>query len=126
MLVVLCGLAVTARAMIAPHEDLPGLPSMSAAGNQALRASIVSEDPAHFTLDIRKFANIGVNQEAPTFAIYTANSLPAKCADLRGEDLPYWKPSKYKRAFDLRGHDDVRKAIDGYGCIVIRNQPVTG
>lgn len=126
MLVVLCGLAVTARAMIGVKEDLPGLPSMAPEGNQVLRASVVSKNPAHYTLDIRKFANIGVNQDAPTYAIYTGNSLPVKCADLRGEDVSYWKPSKYKRTFDLRGHEDVIKGIEGYGCVVIRNLPTAG
>ncbi len=123
MLVVLCSLAVSGRAMISPPDDIPGIPSIPPQGHQSIRATVINEDPAHYTLDVRKFANIGVSEDAPTFAIYTSSSLPAKCGDFRGLTVPQWSPSKYKRSYDLRGQDKVMKALKGYHCVVLRNAP---
>lgn len=121
MLVVLCGLAVSGRAMIAVDDDIPGIPSIPPAGYEGLRASIISSNPGSFTLDIRKFANIGVDETAPNFAVYIRSSLPAKCGDFRALDAPHWSPSKYRKSFDLRGREDVIKALTAYGCVVLPN-----
>ncbi len=123
MLIVLCSLAVSGRAMIAEKEDIPDLPSISPEGHQAIRASVLNDDPAHYTIDVRKFANIGVNEEAPTFAVYLTNTLPGKCGDFRDLELQYAKPAKYKRVFNLADHEKVLRAINSYGCVVIRNIP---
>ena len=126
LLVVSCGLAVTGRAMLAEPRDIPGIVSISPQTHQAIRASIIDSTPSHYTIDVRKFANIGANEEAPTFALYVTNSLPSKCGDFRDREISYWKPSKYKRTFNLQEHDDVLQAINAYGCVVITNTPLHG
>lgn len=126
MLVVLCSLAVSGRAMIVEKDDIPDLPSVSPEGFEPLRASIVDRNPARFTIDVRKFANIGVDEDAANFALYTKNTLPAKCGDFRDVELSYWKPSKYRRIFDLSGEEKLMRAIDGYGCVILRNRPSAG
>ena len=126
MLVVLCSLAVSGRAMITERDDIPDLPSVSPQGFEPLRASIINSDPAHFTIDVRKFANIGVDEDAPSFALYVKNTLPAKCGDFRDVALSYWKPSKYRRIFDLTKEEKLVRAIDGYGCVILRNSPASG
>ena len=123
MLVVLCSLAVSGRAMIAETGEIPDLPSVSPEGFVPLRASVVDSNPARFTIDVRKFANIGVDEDAPTFALYTKNTLPGKCGDFRDVELSYSKPSKYRRVFNLSGEDKLLRAIDGYGCVILRNGP---
>lgn len=122
MLVALCSLAVSGRAMIAEKDDIPGIPSMLPEGNEPIRASVVNTDPDNFTLDVRKFANIGVDEGAQTFAIYIDTSLPRKCADFRGLNLPMWKSAKYKRSLNLSSHPEVIEGLNGYGCIVILNK----
>ncbi len=126
MLVVLCGLAVTGRAKLAEPPDIPGVISASPIDHEAIRASIIDPAPSHYTIDVRKFANIGVNEDAPTFALYVTSSLPSKCGDFTDRELPYWKPSKYKRTFNLEGQEDVLKALDTFGCVVIANTPPQG
>lgn len=121
MLVVLCSLAVSGRAMIAVDDDIPGIPSIAPIGYEGLRASIISANPGSFTVDVRKFANIGVDKEAPYFALYIRSSLPAKCGDFRALDAPHWSPSKYRKSFDFRGQENVIKALKVYGCVVLRN-----
>lgn len=124
MLVALCSLAISGRAtLMASTADVPGIPSVPPDDFEAIRASVINPDPAEFTIDVRKFANIGVNEDAPVFAVYTSSSLPDKCGDYRDLDLSYRKPSKYKRIFDLRDHADVLQAIKVYHCIVMRNIP---
>lgn len=124
MLVVLCGLAVTGRAKIAEKQiDLPGIVAVPPAEFQAIRASVVNKNPANYTIDVRKLANIGADEDAPYFAVYLTNTLPPKCGDFRTLDLNYSKPAKYKRAFDLSAHPEVLKAIRAYGCVVMRNIP---
>jgi len=122
MLIVLCSLAITGRAKIMMQtEDIPGIPSISPLEYEAIRAGVTNNDPGNFTIDVRKFANIGANEDAPVFALYFRNTLPKKCGDFRGLDLSYWKSAKYKRSFNLNGHDDVITAMNSYGCIVIDN-----
>lgn len=121
MLVVLCGLAGAGRAKIAGHQADIGVPTISPAGHEPLRADIINSKLSSFTLDIQQFANIGVSEDAPTYAVYTNGSLPATCGDFSEADITYWQPSKYRRSFDLRGHDDVVKALDEYGCIIVKS-----
>ena len=121
MLVALCSLAVSGRAKIADKDDIPGIPSLSPEGHEPIRASIIKDDPAAFVLDVRKFANIGVDEAAQSFAIYIGNALPGKCGDFRDRDVPNWAPIKYRRTFDFRGNEDMIRGLNGYGCIVIRN-----
>ena len=126
MLVVLCSLAVSGRAMIVEKDDIPDMPSVSPEGFEPLRASIINSDPAQFTIDVRKFANIGVDEDAADFAIYTKNTLPTKCGDFRDVELSYWKPSKYRRTFDFSREEKLLRAIEGYGCIIVHNGPPEG
>ncbi|HEU4838664.1 MAG TPA: hypothetical protein VFS88_04550 [Micavibrio sp.] len=126
MLVVLCSLAVSGRAMIADKGEVPDLPSISPEGHQPIRASVIDSAPSHFTIDVRKFANIGADEDAPTFALYLGTRLPKRCGDFRDIDLAYWKPSKYRRVFNLSGKDKVLRAIGEYDCIVLRNAPPVG
>ncbi len=123
MLVVLCSLAVSGRAMIAEKDDIPDLPSMSPEGFEPLRASVIDPNPSSFTIDVRKFANIGVDEDAPSFALYVKNNLPTKCGDFRDAELSYWKPSKYRRVFDFSREEKLMRALEGYGCIIVRNGP---
>lgn len=127
MLIVLCSLAVSGRAKIMEKDiDVPNIPAVDPHEFEPIRASIINPDPAKFTIDVRKFANIGVNEDAPVFAVYTSNSIPSKCGDYRNLELPYKKPSKYKRVFDLSDHPDILEAIDKYGCVAMRNIPPGG
>jgi len=123
MLVVLCSLAVSGRAMIAEKDDIPDLPSMSPEGFEPLRASVIDPNPSSFTIDVRKFANIGVDEDASYFALYTNSSLPSKCGDFRDVELSYWKPSKYRRVFDMSREEKLLRALKGYGCVILRNGP---
>ena len=121
MLIALCSLAVSGRAVISAPSDIPGLPSIPPDGHQPLRASVINNRLDRYTFDLRKFANIGVTDKAPSFAIYTSSGIPAKCGDFRATDLPYRMEGKYHRIYDLRGHDDIVRALDGYRCIVVGN-----
>ena len=129
MLVVLCGLAVTGRMKIADQ-----LSSKAEAATtelslispydydfQPIRADIVNDSPSRFTIDVENFANIGVDEDAPVFAVYTDSYMPDECGDFRELDLDYRKPSKYERQFNLSRHKNVLEAIDIYGCVVISN-----
>ncbi len=122
MLVALCSLAVSGRAMITQGPDIPGLSSTSPEGHQAIRASVLDQNPSNYTFDVRKFSNIGVDENALTFAVYVTNRLPNKCGDFRDKDLKHWKPQKYERTFDLRDHPEVIEALGLYGCVIVRNQ----
>lgn len=134
MLIVLCGLAATGRAKIMGKEDGGGKDAdrhanyalISPEEFQPIRADIVDDTPAKFTIDVKNLANISADDEAPVFAVYTESSLPGQCGDFRDLSLAYKKPSKYEREFDLSTHEDVLKAIDAYGCIVLRNMPSNG
>jgi len=125
-LLVLSSLAVTGRAKISEKADVPDLATISPEGHQAIAASVINDDPARYTIDVRKFSNIGVDENAPTFAVYLTNSLPSKCGDFRDLELNYSKPDKYKRVFNLSEQEKVVRAIDEYGCVVMRNIPSGG
>lgn len=126
MLVVPCGLAGAGRAKIAGSSHELGIPTASPVGHEALRADIINDKPSSFTLDVQQFANIGVSEDAESYAVYTNGTLPATCGDFSAEDLTYWQPSKYTRTFDLRGHKDVLKALDEYGCIIVKSNQSRG
>lgn len=126
MMIVLCGLASAGRAKISPGEKDIGIATASPAGHARLRADIINKKPSNFTLDIQQFANIGVRDDAPTYAIYTDKNLPNTCGDFSDRDITYWEPSKYKRSFDLRSHKDVVKAFKEYGCVIVRSNQSTG
>lgn len=133
MLVVLCGLAAAGRAKISGEMDRETKKAaskeivlVSPEQFQPIRADIVSNTPSKFTIDVEHLANIGADDNAPVFAVYTKSDLPAQCGDFRGLELNYKKPEKYKRVFDLSRHQDVLDAIDSYGCVVMRNIPPKG
>lgn len=134
MLIVLCGLAVTGRMKIADQlagkaeaatQDIT-LISPYEYEFQPIRADIVNDSPSRFTIDVENFANIGADEEAPVFAIYTDSYMPDECGDFRDLELDYRKPSKYERQFNLSRHKDVLEAIDVYGCVVIGNNSASG
>jgi hypothetical protein len=113
------------------REAGAGNPSASYAvispnGHQEIKASVINDDPSSYKIDVKKLANMGVNEEAPTFAVYTKSSLPSQCGDFRNLELPYKKPTKYEREFNLSGHPEVLNALDSYGCVVMRNIPPNG
>jgi hypothetical protein len=133
MLVVLCGLALTGRMKIA--DQLTGKQEDSKADItlvspyehdfQPIRADITNDSASRFTIDVENFANIGVDEDAAVFAVYTDSYLPDDCGDFRGLKLDYKKPSKYERQFNLSRHKDVLEAIETYGCVVITNGSAT-
>lgn len=92
-------------------------------GHQAIKANVIDFDPATFTINVKKLANIGANEMAPTFAVYTSTRLPKQCADYRHLNVDYKKPSKYKRVFNLSDNRDVIDALRSYGCVVVKNKP---
>lgn len=133
MLMVLCGLAATGRAKISGDQDREAqkaasqeITLVSPTEFQPIRADIISDKPSKFTIDVENLANIGADDDAPVFAVYTQSTLPDQCGDFREVELQYKKPSKYKREFDLSDHKDILAAIDSYGCIVMKNTPPKG
>jgi hypothetical protein len=99
------------------------IPLVPARDHEAVRARIIDPTPAQFKINVKYFANMGVNEDAPTFAVYVASSLPKSCADFRALQFRYLKPTKYERVFDLSKHPEVIKALDDLGCVVIKNIP---
>lgn len=99
--------------------------TISPEGHEAVKANIINSDPKTFTINVKKFANMSVNEEAPTFAVYTKGSLPSQCGDFSKMAIQYTKPEKYHRQFDLSKNTEVLDAINQYGCVVIRNIPST-
>lgn len=121
MLIVMGSLVISGRAMISAEPDMPGIVSTSPEGHQAIRATVLDDTPSHYTLDFRKFSNIGVDPNAPSFALYITSNLPTKCGDFRDLGLTLQKKEEYKRVVNLDGQDHVLQALDVYGCIIIRN-----
>lgn len=111
----------------APQADAKSMSryvrTVSPQNHQPIKASVLDDTPKHYTIDVKKFANLGANQEAPTFAVYVTSTLPARCGDFRNLAIPYKKPGKYKRVFNLSSHPDVLSAINKYGCVVMKNIP---
>ena len=94
---------------------------ISPKGHQAIKAKVLNEDPAYFTINVKNLANWGANDEAETFAVYTADRLPKQCGNFLHLHLKYIKITKYHRQFDLSRHAEVIEAIHDYKCVVIRN-----
>ncbi|MCD8563131.1 MAG: hypothetical protein LRY54_03610 [Alphaproteobacteria bacterium] len=115
---------ITAAAGSLAHADMSeNLKTVPPYAHEAVRASVVNTEPTSYTIDVKTVANIGVNEDAPTFAIYITRRLPDTCGDFRKLELPYTRPGKYKRQFDLSHHKDVIRALNTYSCVVIRNIP---
>ena len=120
-LTALCLLAAPAHA----NMNKPSTPikTTSPQGHQAIKADIIDPTPSNLTINVKKLANINVNEEAPTFAVYTTPTKPRQCGDFSNLEIHYEKPTKYTRVFNLSKHRDVLKAINSYGCVVIKNIP---
>lgn len=97
--------------------------TISPEGHQAIKAKVIDETPENFTINVKTLANFGANEEAPTFAVYTASSLPKECGDFSDLSLKYQKPEKYLRVFDLSSNMKVLDAINAHECVVIKNIP---
>jgi acyl-coenzyme A synthetase/AMP-(fatty) acid ligase len=99
------------------------IPTTSPEGYQSIKAEIVNSEPSSFTINVKFLINKFADTEAPIFAVYTSGSTPEICGDFHTIEIPYKKPSKYTRVFDLSEHSDVLKAIDTYQCVVLPNIP---
>lgn len=121
--VTILSLAIATPVFAQPQTGHPPVPPQEF---QPIRAYVVNDNPAHYTIDVKSFANITANEEAPAFAVYIVNPMPKLCGDFRYLDLPYLKPTEYERMFDLSHHPDVLKAIEVYGCVVTSNIPQHG
>ncbi len=97
------------------------IPTISPRGHQAIKAKIVSNDPKRFTINVKSLRNLGVNEDALTFALYVSQRLPPQCGNFLHLSLKYDKPKKYQRVFDLSKNNDVLRAINTHKCIVIKN-----
>ena len=91
---------------------------------EPVRAEIVNSDPSQFTINVRNLSNIGVDQKAEYFSVYTTSSKPENCADFTNENLPYEKPEKYLRQFNLSDQPEILEAIESVGCVAMKNIPV--
>lgn len=96
---------------------------VSPQGTQAIKANVVDSDPSSFTINVKSLANLGANEEAPIFTLYTSARLPDQCADFTDMSIRYWKPGKYVRVFDLSDKAGVIEALNQYHCVVVRNMP---
>lgn len=92
-------------------------------GHEPILASVIDPTPEAYTINVRKLANLGANEDAPTFAVYITGRLPENCGDFRSLELPYEKPEKYKRRFNLSEHKDVITSLEKHGCVVMKNIP---
>jgi len=97
--------------------------TVSSTAHQPVKVEVQNDDPSNFTINLKKVANMGVDQKAKTFAMYTGASVPKTCGDFRKVDIDYKKPDKYHRVFNLAEQPEVIKALDKYGCVVIPNKP---
>jgi hypothetical protein len=131
LIVILCAIimisaGLIARAVKPDAKEVEGtseIGTVSPADHQAIKADVVNKDPSHYTIDVKKMANMNADDDADTFAVYLSSSVPKTCGDFRELKLPYEKPEKYKRVFDLSDHPEVVKALDHYGCVVMKNIP---
>ena len=92
-------------------------------GHEPVNAQVLDATPAHFTINLKKMANLGVNQKADTFALYTTAQVPSQCGDFSKTDIDYQKPEKYKRVFDLSQKPEVLSALNEHACVIIPNKP---
>lgn len=121
MVVLMCGLAVTGRAKIMDQPEVAGVETISPVGHQPLRASVVSKRLSRYTIDIKNFANIVFNENAPTYAIYVESMLPSQCGDFSEVYVDYTKPSEHYRRFNLENHPEIAQSLKTYGCVVLKN-----
>lgn len=91
--------------------------------HQPIKAEVIDSSPENYTIDVHSLSNLGVDENADTFAVYTASSLPKTCGDFSDTDLSYNKPEKYKRSFDLSENPEVLSAIEQYQCVIVPNKP---
>jgi hypothetical protein len=96
--------------------------TVSPEGHQKIKAIILDETPENFTVDLEIPRNLGADENARTFAVFTGEE-PTRCRDFQGLSLPYKRLGKYKRIFDLSSHPEVLRAIKNPGCVVIQNIP---
>lgn len=122
-LVAALSFSIASPAFAQSHAAHPPVPPQEF---QPIRAYVINNNPAHYTINVKSFANITANEDAPAFAVYIVSPMPKLCGDFRYLDLPYIKPSEYERMFDLSRHPDVLKAIQVYGCVVTSNIPQHG
>ena len=113
--------------MLAVLSFLAVLPAVagevSPKGHEAVKAKVIDPTPERFTIDVKTIANLWVDGDAPSFALYTSSRVPAQCGDFSTLGLAYKKPTKYTREFNLSKHGEVLIALEKYGCVVIKNQP---
>ncbi len=127
MLIVLCSLAVTGRAMITSSDkNAESLPTISPASFQIVRGTLGDEEATSYTIDFNQLANILVSETAPYYAVYTNSTLPGTCGDFRDLVIRSWKTSDHMRTYNLSGNDKAIEAMKTYGCIVVRNTDFTG
>lgn len=92
---------------------------------QPIKAEIVKSDPSEFTINVRNMSNLGADQKADVFSVYTASSQPEQCADFTNVELPYEKPEKYLRVFDLSDKPEIMTAIEKHQCVAVKNIPAS-
>jgi hypothetical protein len=95
--------------------------TISPKGHQAIKAKVIHEDPARFTINVKSLVNLGANENAPTFAVYVDQRLPQQCGNFLHLSLKYYKPEKHQRVFNLSKNKEVLDAIKTYRCVVIKN-----
>ena len=113
----LAALLLASPAMAANFDVAPS------SGHQPIKAQIVNPNPSHFEINLKKAANMGADQKAKTFAMYTTSAVPAQCGDFTAETISYQKPDKYHRVFNLTEKPEVLSALKEYGCVIITNKP---
>jgi hypothetical protein len=121
MFVMLCGLAVTGRARVMDQPEVFGVETISPVGHQPLRASVVNKRLSRYTLDIKNFANIIFNEDAPTYAIYVESTLPSQCGDFSQVYVDYTKPGEHIRRFNFSNHPEIAESLKTYGCVILKN-----
>jgi hypothetical protein len=93
-------------------------------GHEAVKASVVNSEPATYTINVKSLSNLGVDEEAATFAVYVSGSKPETCGNFENTPLTYKKPEKYLREFDLSGNPEIVTAINEYKCVIVPNKPM--
>ena len=92
---------------------------------EPVKAKIIDSTPENFTINVKNLSNLGVDQDAPVFAVYTSGSKPSECADFTTVKITYKKPEKYLRLFDLSDKPEIVSAIEKQQCVAIKNIPAT-
>lgn len=87
----------------------------------AIKAEVIDDTPAQFTIDVEFMENADANTDAEFFSVYISDEKPQNCEDFRDVDLSYTKPEEHQRRFDLSDHDDILEAIESTQCVIIPN-----